>query len=55
MLKLDPNLPPTEFLEYDSNGDLTLDMRFSGTYPEGSSRQGKDPGIYRVRYGDLSQ
>jgi hypothetical protein len=42
-------------LEYDSNGDLTLDMRFSGTYPEGSSRQGKDPGIYRVRYGDLSQ
>ena len=42
-------------LEYDSTGDLTLDMRFSATYPEGSSREGKDPGIYRVRYGDLSQ
>ena len=42
-------------LEYDSNGDLTLDMRFSATYPEGSRNEGKDPGIYRVRYGDLSQ
>ena len=42
-------------LEYDSSGDMILDMRFSGTYPEGSAREGKDPGLYRVRYGDLSQ